>query len=111
MWPTRSSRSRNPRIYRRSYAGPALGGKKTKVRGQYRGAAPLPEGARAVLRRKRKKPMAEHELEPEQKREPIPIMQRILEDPFLLLLLGLVTPTVFYILWGIMNIVTIPVSQ
>ena len=55
--------------------------------------------------------MTEHELEPEQKREPIPIMQRILDDPFLLLVLGLVVPTVLYILWGVMEIVTIPLSK
>jgi len=41
----------------------------------------------------------------------IPVMQRILDNPFLLLFLGVVIPTVFYILWGIMEIVTIPISQ
>jgi hypothetical protein len=43
--------------------------------------------------------------------EPIPIMQRILDDPFLLLALGIVVPTVFYILWGVMEIVTIPLAK
>lgn len=43
--------------------------------------------------------------------EPIPVMQRILDNPFLLLFLGVVIPTVFYILWGIMEIVTIPIAQ
>jgi len=43
--------------------------------------------------------------------EPIPIMQRILDDPFLLLALGLVVPTVFYILWGVMEIITIPLVK
>lgn len=43
--------------------------------------------------------------------ENIPVMQRILDNPFLLLFLGVVVPTVFYILWGIMEIVTIPVAQ
>jgi hypothetical protein len=42
---------------------------------------------------------------------PIPIMQQVLENPFLLLFLGVVVPTVFYIIWGIMEIVTIPVSK
>lgn len=41
----------------------------------------------------------------------IPVMQRILDNPFLLLFLGVVIPTVFYILWGIMEIVTIPIAQ
>ena len=42
--------------------------------------------------------------------ENIPVMQRILDNPFLLLFLGVVIPTVFYILWGIMEIVTIPIA-
>jgi len=43
--------------------------------------------------------------------ENIPVMQRILDNPFLLLFLGVVVPTVFYIMWGIMEIVTIPIAQ
>lgn len=42
--------------------------------------------------------------------EDIPAMQRIIDNPFLLLFLGVVIPTVFYILWGVMEIVTIPVA-
>lgn len=44
------------------------------------------------------------------KRERMPAMQRILDNPFLLLFLGVTMPTVFYILWGIMEIVTLPVA-
>lgn len=40
----------------------------------------------------------------------VPIMQRILDNPFLLLFIGVVMPTVFYIIWGIMEIVTIPLA-
>jgi hypothetical protein len=43
--------------------------------------------------------------------EPIPVMQKILDNPFLLLFLGVVIPTVFYILWGVMEIVQIPIAQ
>jgi hypothetical protein len=43
--------------------------------------------------------------------ERIPVMQRILDNPFLLLFLGVVVPTVFYILWGIMEIITIPIAK
>jgi len=43
--------------------------------------------------------------------ERIPVMQRILDNPFLLLFLGVVMPTVFYIIWGIMEIVTIPIAK
>ena len=42
--------------------------------------------------------------------ERIPFFQRVLENPFLLLFIGIVMPTVFYILWGIMEIATIPVA-
>lgn len=44
------------------------------------------------------------------KRERVPTMQRLLDNPFLLLFLGVVIPTVFYILWGIMEIATLPVA-
>ncbi len=40
----------------------------------------------------------------------IPIFQRILDNPFILLFVGVVLPTVFYIIWGIMEIVTIPIA-
>ncbi len=41
----------------------------------------------------------------------IPVMQRVLDNPFLLLFIGVVVPTVFYIIWGIMEIVTIPIAN
>jgi hypothetical protein len=44
------------------------------------------------------------------KPERIPFFQRVLENPFLLLFLGVVMPTVYYILWGIMEIATLPVA-
>jgi len=40
----------------------------------------------------------------------VPTMQRILDNPFLLLFIGVVFPTVFYIIWGIMEIVSIPIA-
>jgi hypothetical protein len=43
--------------------------------------------------------------------ERIPAMQRILDNPFLLLFLGVAMPTVLYIVWGIMEIVTIPIAK
>ena len=42
--------------------------------------------------------------------EPIPMMQRVLDNPFLLLLLGILVPTVFYIIWGIIEITQIPTA-
>ncbi len=44
-------------------------------------------------------------------KERIPAMQSLLENPFLLLFIGVAMPTVFYIVWGIMEIVTIPIAQ
>ena len=50
------------------------------------------------------------ETRPAEEEERIPIMQRVLDNPFLLLFLGVVIPTVFYMIWGIMEIVQIPVA-
>ncbi|MDH5394748.1 MAG: hypothetical protein OEW97_00595 [Gammaproteobacteria bacterium] len=44
------------------------------------------------------------------KEERISGMQSLLDNPFLLLFLGVAMPTVFYIVWGIMEIVNLPVS-
>ena len=43
--------------------------------------------------------------------ERIPVMQQVLDNPFLLLFLGITVPTVFYIIWGIMEIISIPIGQ
>ena len=43
--------------------------------------------------------------------ERIPAMQHLLENPFLLLFLGVAMPTVIYIVWGVMEIVNIPIAK
>lgn len=43
--------------------------------------------------------------------ERIPTMQKLLDNPFLLLFLGVVMPTVFYLIWGIMEIISIPIAK
>ena len=43
--------------------------------------------------------------------ERIPFMQRILDNPFILLFIGVVVPTVVYILWGVMEITQIPLAK
>jgi hypothetical protein len=43
--------------------------------------------------------------------ERIPAMQHLLDNPFLLLFLGVAIPTVFYILWGVMEIASLPVAK
>jgi hypothetical protein len=40
--------------------------------------------------------------------ERIPAMQHLLDNPFLLLFLGVAIPTVLYILWGVMEILGLP---
>jgi hypothetical protein len=42
--------------------------------------------------------------------EPIPAWQLMLDNPFLLLFLGIAMPTVLYIVWGVMEMVAIPIS-
>lgn len=37
-----------------------------------------------------------------------PMMQKLLDNPFLLLFIGVASPSVLYLAWGIMEIVTIP---
>ena len=46
-----------------------------------------------------------------QQPERVPIMQRIIDNPFLLLFIGVVFPTVFYVVWGIMELVSIPIAK
>jgi hypothetical protein len=43
--------------------------------------------------------------------ERIPVMQRILDNPFLLLFLGVTIPAVFYLMWGLMEISQIPIAK
>lgn len=40
----------------------------------------------------------------------MPVMQRVLDNPFLLLFIGITVPTVLYLLWGVMEIASIPVA-
>lgn len=47
----------------------------------------------------------------EEESERIPVMQQLLDNPFLLLFLGVVIPTVLYILWGVMEITQIPIAK
>lgn len=43
--------------------------------------------------------------------EPIPFMQRLLDNHWLLLILGIAVPTVLYIIWGVMEVAQIPLAQ
>lgn len=50
-------------------------------------------------------------MENQNENQTVSVLQQILDNPFLLLFLGVVMPTVFYILWGVMEIATIPVGR
>ena len=54
--------------------------------------------------------MSDHS-QPEPQRQKVPAMQQILDNPFLLLFIGITVPTVLYIVWGVMEIASIPVAQ
>lgn len=41
----------------------------------------------------------------------VPVMQRILDNPFLLLFLGVTLPTVLYLIWGVMEVASIPLAK
>jgi hypothetical protein len=43
--------------------------------------------------------------------ERIPAMQQLLDNPFLLLFIGVAMPTVLYVIWGVMEIVGIPIAK
>lgn len=43
--------------------------------------------------------------------ERIPFWQRVADNHFLLLFIGIVMPTVFYIMWGIMEIANLPIAE
>jgi len=43
--------------------------------------------------------------------EPIPFMQQVLDNPFLLLLIGIIVPTLLYTVWGVMEVIAIPMAQ
>jgi hypothetical protein len=54
--------------------------------------------------------------EPEPAGEPreddrIPFLQQVLDNPFLLLFLGVTIPTVFYVIWGVIEIANIPIAK
>ncbi len=43
--------------------------------------------------------------------EPVPAMQQLLDNPFLLLFLGVMIPMVVYTVWGVFDILTVPLAK
>ena len=42
---------------------------------------------------------------------PVPWMQQVLDNPFLLLFLGVLVPMLLYTVWGVVDILTLPVAK
>ena len=38
----------------------------------------------------------------------VPMMQKLLDNPFLLLFLGVASPALLYLVWGLVEIMTVP---
>ena len=43
--------------------------------------------------------------------ERVPVMQQVLDNPFLLLFLGVFVPMVVYTVWGVYDILTLPMAK
>lgn len=41
----------------------------------------------------------------------VPMMQKLLDNPFLLLFLGVLIPMLLYNLWGVIDILTVPLAK
>ena len=47
----------------------------------------------------------------ESNRERVPLVQQLLDNPFLLLFIGVMVPMVVYTLWGVIDILTVPLAK
>jgi len=43
--------------------------------------------------------------------ERVPAMQSLLDNPFLLLFAGVAIPSLFYTIWGVIEVAQIPIGQ
>jgi hypothetical protein len=43
--------------------------------------------------------------------EKVPFVQQLLDNPFLLLFIGVMIPMVVYSLWGVIDILTVPLAK
>ena len=48
---------------------------------------------------------------PDDSGEPVPMMQQLLDNPFILLFLGVMIPMVVYTAWGVFDILTVPLAK
>lgn len=52
-----------------------------------------------------------NEMNAQSDEEPIPLMQKFLDNPFLLLFFGVMVPMLVYTLWGVIEILTVPLAK
>ena len=54
--------------------------------------------------------MSDHQQDPSGAgdEEKVPLIQKLLDNPFLLLFLGVMIPMIVYVLWGVIDSLTIP---
>jgi hypothetical protein len=50
-------------------------------------------------------------MNPDDETGKVPMIQQLLDNPFLLLFLGVLIPMVVYTLWGVIDILTIPLAK
>ena len=50
--------------------------------------------------------MSEHDADTK-----VPLIQQLLDNPFLLLFLGVMIPMIVYTLWGVIDILTVPLAK
>ena len=43
--------------------------------------------------------------------DPVPFLQQLLDNPFLLLFLGVMIPMVVYTVWGVWDILNVPLAK
>jgi hypothetical protein len=75
------------------------------------GRAAIPTPRSSVMTEVTSKAVDPHDMDDEEFDEPIPAMQQLLDNPFLLLFIGVAMPTVLYVIWGVMEIVGIPIAK
>jgi len=42
---------------------------------------------------------------------PVPLLQQLMDNPFILLLLGVFIPMIVYVAWGVWEILNVPLAQ
>lgn len=52
-----------------------------------------------------------NDMKPSHENERPPLLQRLLDNPFLLLFIGVLVPMVVYVLWGVIDILTVPLAK